>query len=71
MQEVKFPSWHACFAELAIPEPLDSEALCIFQILIFFFNRKANKVHRRARRWEGSGGELERCEVLKQAAALG
>lgn len=68
IQEVKCPSSHLSFAELAIPDQLDSGVLCVCQLFIFCFYSKATKVHRTARRKEEPRGGLEKCEVLRYEA---
>ncbi|KAM7324619.1 hypothetical protein ACRRTK_016924 [Alexandromys fortis] len=62
IQEVKFPSSHLSFAELAIPDQLDAGVLCVCQLLIFCFYSKAAKIHRRAGRREEPRGGLEKRE---------
>lgn len=66
--EVKFPSSHLSFAELAIPDQLGSGVLSVCQLLIFYFYSKATKVHRRAGRREEPRGGLEKQEVFRHKA---
>lgn len=68
IQEVKFPSSHLSFAELAIPDQLDAGVLSVCQLLIFCFYSKAAKIHRRAGRREEPRGGLEKREVLRHEA---
>lgn len=68
IQEVKFPSSHLSFAELAILDQLDAGVLCLCQLLMFCFYSNATKVHRRAGRREEPRGGLEKREVLGHKA---